>query len=422
MATYINYGEGEEDATVQAAEWLRGVIVGLKGQEEEAKFTEKFKELHDVDASKYNYGPVFDLFVDYSEDIFTYITASPPGSRAEEKVKEVESFFALVLSMLLLLEDDQHLNRATTRLCEFFQQDGAQPELRLRLLMMLYNTFTVPTFEFRYRVFKYILDYAAKAGLFDQVLPYLEYLDAWIVDWEKHMTIADKRTLYRDISTYMRKLNKRTDAFVYLKKFHILYQGEAAKEVGAEEVQDLTVQLLKDAIQLPSVIQFDDLLTFDSVKALAKSKKPGADLTKLCEVFLSGGVQELRDFQKKNEKLFTEQELSFQDAMAKIRLLTLATLCHGRSEMDLQEVARALDEKEDNVEPWVVRAISEGIIDGRIDQLNYKLLCKSSFQRKFEKAEWAFLDTKLTQWTDNLENVIKFIGEQKVLREGGNQA
>ena len=26
------------------------------------------------------------------------------------------------------------------------------------------------TLEFRYRVFKYILDYAAKAGLFDQVL------------------------------------------------------------------------------------------------------------------------------------------------------------------------------------------------------------------------------------------------------------
>ena len=42
-------------------------------------------------------------------------------------------------------------------------------------------------------------------------------------------------------------------------------------------------------------------------------------------------------------------------------------------------------EEEENVEKWVVRAISEGVIDGRIDQLNRKVLVKSSFQRKFEK-------------------------------------
>jgi len=70
----------------------------------------------------------------------------------------------------------------------------------------------------------------------------------------------------------------------------------------------------------------------------------------------------------------------------------------------------------------VVRALSEGVIDGRIDQLNHKLLVKSSFQREFGKKEWAFLDSKLSQWTENLENVIKFIGEQKKLREGSAPA
>merc|ERR1711879_831843 len=109
-----------------------------------------------------------------------------------------------------------------------------------------------------------------------------------------------------------------------------------------------------------------------------------------------------------------EHDLNFQDAMAKMRLLTLATKVHGKSEITLKEVADALEENEDNVERWVVRALSEG----GIDQLNHKVLVKSAFQREFGKAEWAFLDSKLTQWTDNLENVIKFIGEQKQLREG----
>merc|ERR1712232_1207395 len=109
---------------------------------------------------------------------------------------------------------------------------------------------------------------------------------------------------------------------------------------------------------------------------------------------------------------------SYDDALAKIRLLTLATLAHGRSEMSLSEVAQALEESEDSVEPWVVRAISEGVIDGRIDQLNCKVLVKTTFQRKFEKEEWAFLDSKLTSWIDNIENIIKFIGQQKATKEG----
>eukprot|EP00421_Protoceratium_reticulatum_P062799 CAMPEP_0168422984 /NCGR_PEP_ID=MMETSP0228-20121227/34074_1 /TAXON_ID=133427 /ORGANISM="Protoceratium reticulatum, Strain CCCM 535 (=CCMP 1889)" /LENGTH=417 /DNA_ID=CAMNT_0008436931 /DNA_START=71 /DNA_END=1324 /DNA_ORIENTATION=+ len=415
MATYINYGEGEDDATVQGAEWLQHVIQQRQGAEAEKAFKERFQALHgDHETNRqYNYGPVLDLFVGYSEDLF----ASIPELRSEERVKEVESFFALVLSMLEMLDDEQQLDRSTTRLCELFSSSAEQqPELRLRLLMMLYNTFNNPAFPVRYRVFKSIIDYSAKAGLFDQVLPYLEYLDAWMVDWDPYLSVDDKRTLFRDIARYMRALNKRLDAFQYLKRFHQLYQGEALDVINNEKVIDSTIELLKDAVQLPSVIQFDDILGFDTVKALGKTKQ--ADFVTLCDTFLSGTVNDLRDFHKRHGALFEEHGLSLPDAMSKIRLLTLATLAHGRPEVSLAEVAAALEESEDNVERWVVRAISEGFIDGRIDQLNHKVLVKSSFQRKFEKEEWGFLDSKLTQWVDNLESVIKFIGEQKALREG----
>lgn len=412
MATYINYGEGEEDATVQGAEWLQHIIQQQQGAEAEKAFTEKFKAAQASQESEYDYyGPAFDLFLDHSEGLFAAI----PEQRGEERIKEVESFFAVVLSMLKLLEDPTHLDRATTRLCELFSATAEQqPDLRLRLLMMLYNTFSDPTFEFRYRVFKYVIDYAAKAQLFDQVLPYLEYLDSWMVDWS--LSPEDKRTLFYDLSRYLRDLGKRIDAFQHLKRYHLLFKGEKAELLNKPEVQEAAIQLLKDAVQLPSVIQFDDLLAFDTVKALQKGKSK--DLVQLCQVFLSGTVNDLRTFQQKNGKLFEEYGLNFQDAMSKIRLLTLATLSHGKSEIALSEVAKALEESEDNVEHWVVRAISEGVIDGRIDQLNHKVLVKSSFQRKFEKEEWAFLDTKLTRWIDNLESVIKFIGEQKQLREG----
>jgi len=70
--------------------------------------------------------------------------------------------------------------------------------------MMLYNTFNNPSMLHRYRVFKHTMDYAAKAGLFDQMLPYLEYLDSWMVDWEaaEDMNLEDKRNLFWDLSNY----------------------------------------------------------------------------------------------------------------------------------------------------------------------------------------------------------------------------
>jgi len=414
MATYIDYGEGEDGALAQGANWLQGIIQQQQGQDAEKEFHEKFREVHtDNDERTYDIGPVFDLFVDYSEDIF----ASIPEVRGEERVKEIESFFALMLHMLTMFDKKDHLDRSTTRLCELFSKSSKQqPDLRLRLLMMLYNTFTNPLFEFRYRIFKTIIDYSAKASLFDLVVPYLEHLDIWMEDWDQHLTVEDKRVLFLDISSYMRALGKRSDAFLQLKKYHHLFQGKPKAELEQKEVQEATLQLIKDAFQLPSVIQFDDILKLDTVKTFGNSKHKAKELVKLLAVFLSGDVSDLRTFHGKNTKLFDEYDICFQDAMSKIRLLTLATLVQGKSEISLPAVAQALDEEEENVEKWVVKALSENVIDGRIDQLNKKVLVKSAFQRKFEKEEWDFLDSKLDQWINNLECVIKFIGEQKAAK------
>merc|ERR1712070_817186 len=249
-----------------------------------------------------------------------------------------------------------------------------------------------------------------------QVLPYLEYLDSWMVDWEdsKGLNLDDKRTLFLDLSGYMRTLGKRVDAFLYLKRYAQLFQGVADAELSQAKVEESTIMLLKDALQLPSVIQFDDILAFDTVKALNKGKH--AKLIELCKLFLNGDVKDLDTFYKKNEKVFKDYDVNYQEAKSKIRLLTLATKVHGKSEIALSDVAKALEESEDNVETWVVRALSEGVIDGRIDQLNHKVLVKSAFQREFGKSEWAFLDSKLGHWIENLDHVIKFIGDQKTIR------
>jgi translation initiation factor 3 subunit M len=411
MATYLNYcTDAEAEAHVQAAEWLQKVLRQSKGEEAVEAFVAKFKQAHEVVTTSENITPIFELFVEYSETLFALAKAD--GAKGDERLKEIESYFALVFSLLLLLEDEEELDAATSRLCTLISKGTDVAELRLRLLMMLYNTY-YPTFSFRYRVFRSILDYAAKANLFDLVLPYLEYLDAWLEDWALHITADDRRSLFRDLAGYLRALGKRTDAFLYLKRFHELHKGSPAKDLDSANVQASTLLLLKDAIQLPNVIQFDDLLAYDTVKAFAKSKHAAKDLVALCTVFYSGEVNDLKAFQAKNAKLLSEHEIDQEDALLKIRLLTLATMVHGRSEITLEEIAKKLEETEANVERVVVKALSEKVIDGRIDQLNHKVLVKSAFQRKFEKEEWDFLGGRLDTWIGNLESVIRFMDQQK---------
>merc|ERR1711963_340321 len=116
--------------------------------------------------------------------------------------------------------------------------------------------------------------------------------------------------------------------------------GSPEKDLLKDNVQAATIMLLKDALQLPSVIQFDDILALDAVKACAKGKNKS--LVDLCNLFLNGDVKDLDAFHKKNQAVFKEHDINFQDAMAKIRLLTLATKVHGKSEITLKEVAAAL--------------------------------------------------------------------------------
>jgi len=418
MATYINYGQDDEsDAVLQGAEWLRGVIRmqgggGEDHSEESQAFYSKFQELYleaQENPKRHDQlmGKIFDLFLEHSKDIFAVI---PQYARVEEKTQEVEGFFAIVMSLLLMLDDESHLEKSTLALCDLFGGGETHKELRLRLLMWLYNTFNQPTFPLRFTIFQRIVKFASSQGLFEQIVPYLEYLDNWMADWD--LKPKQKEELFLEVSGYMRNIGKKLEAFNYMKRHIMLFQGRSEKELASADIEKNTIQLVKDAIMLPMVMQVDDVLALDAVKTLRKSKHK--ELVGLLDIFLSGTFDDLRRFEDKNGKIFKEHsDLKIEDVTSKVRLLTLATLAQGKSEVPLSDVAKALQEDDDKVEKWVVKAISEDVIDGRIDQLNNRVLVKSNFQRKFGKDEWQFLDTKLSTWIENLESLIKLVGVQK---------
>ncbi len=58
-----------------------------------------------------------------------------------------------------------------------------------------------------------------------------------------------------------------------------------------------------------------------------------------------------------------------EECSRKLRLLSLATLAAANQEVHYSVIAKSLQVPEDEVEVWVIMAIGESILEGKMDQL-----------------------------------------------------
>ena len=59
-----------------------------------------------------------------------------------------------------------------------------------------------------------------------------------------------------------------------------------------------------------------------------------------------------------------------------------------------------------DVESWVVRAISRGLVDARMDQTAATVTVTRTVQRDFGSTQWTGLQSKLRAWRDNVGSLL----------------
>jgi len=62
------------------------------------------------------------------------------------------------------------------------------------------------------------------------------------------------------------------------------------------------------------------------------------------------------------------------------------------------------------VEPWVVRAVTRGLLDARVDQAAGTLVVTHAVTREFGAAQWTGLQSKLRAWRDNVDLLLVNMG------------
>lgn len=123
---------------------------------------------------------------------------------------------------------------------------------------------------------------------------------------------------------------------------------------------------------------------------------------------MEGKLQDYRDFTAMPDKVSVFQScgLSEVESMKNMCLLSLVSLAGEHEEIPYSAIASTLNVKEEEVEQWVIRAVSSGLMEAKMDQLRKVVLVERCAVRQFGMKEWTSLKVRLDKWKGNVRGVL----------------
>jgi translation initiation factor 3 subunit M len=365
-----------------------------KGDAEGKAFSERFEKLSGEGAK-----PEQQLkALLEQEPAFSKAFADAEAAEAKKEWKDrLDALFTVVFLLFAQLPAAQQ-NDVGSALLKQLEGNTSDGSWRLRLMMILYNAVGVAS-PLRPAIFRAILKYAEEIGAWDTIRPYCDQLETWIKDWK--LPLAEQTGFFLRVAELFRAHGRNAESLAVMHKCMKLYEDGGDVSEAAEGA----AQLIRHTLTAPGVLDISDVLAFRAVQGLTKTKE--GRLVEMLTLFRNGDLDGFAKFSAKHKDLFGEGEgcLSYASCESKMKLLTLSTLAGAGTELPLSAVAAKLKLSEDEAETWVIRAVSSGVLDARVDQPKRVVMVKSVFKRTFESEDWSKLHDQLGQWIQNLERL-----------------
>lgn len=190
----------------------------------------------------------------------------------------------------------------------------------------------------------------------------------------------------------------------YLLRFLETYTDESQLDDQARKYAcEASVYAISDPINLFSTQR--RILSLPAVSALSKLQPALYDLLK---IFMEGKLQDYRDFNSMPDKMtvFSTFRLDEKECMKNMSLLSLVSLAGEHEEIPYGAIASTLNISEEEVEHWVIRAVSSGLMEAKMDQLRKVVLVERCAARQFGMKEWTALKIRLDTWKSNVRGVL----------------
>eukprot|EP01100_Stratorugosa_tubuloviscum_P004136 TRINITY_DN2021_c0_g1_i1.p1 TRINITY_DN2021_c0_g1~~TRINITY_DN2021_c0_g1_i1.p1 ORF type:complete len:403 (-),score=159.91 TRINITY_DN2021_c0_g1_i1:54-1262(-) len=327
--------------------------------------------------------------------------------------KTIEVAVQLFSSLFVKLNDSQKDKILQSILKQLEQIPVSREVLWFKATNLLYHLFPLNSIN-RYHIFSLVLSFCIKHNIAERVSPYFDRIGGWLAVWNTNN--EQTRNLYK-LAYFVSKLE--TNKIITHKaglKFLQSLENAPEKELNLYINESIEIILL--AISLPSIFLFDNLFQLRAIQQLNQTQH--GKLLNLLHIFVSGSLSTFKAFSDSNVQLFNEYKLSKEDCERKIRLLTLVTLANQNTKLSYSTIAHELQIESEQIEYFLISAIGNQIVEGRIDQMNSIFIVRYTVTRSFDRENWEQLKSKLTQWTFNVEHLLTTLRENKLISKKTN--
>ncbi|KAF7005935.1 hypothetical protein CFC21_021018 [Triticum aestivum] len=287
--------------------------------------------------------------------------------------KDLECVLTVICNLVTKAgSEDEALEIARLICAKLAHQPGDKPTLRIKVLFSLYNL--LPSLSGKALVYRKALELAAAGKAADCVVPTFKNIDAFVAYWG--IGKPEQRDLFLAVTRILKDHKGMTkEYFKFLNKYLATFDGSAddADAIGAakEEAAAAIIEFVKS-----SDLYQCDLLDMPAVAQLEKDEKY-QPVYELLKIFLTQRLDSYLAFQTANSSLLQGYGLVHEECITKMRLMSLLDLSgHCSGEIPYSAITKALEINDDEVEYWIVKAISSKILDCKVDQLNQLVIVR----------------------------------------------
>ncbi|GAV83930.1 PCI domain-containing protein [Cephalotus follicularis] len=321
-------------------------------------------------------------------DLASLMLASADLMFSKVSEKDLECIFTVICNLVTKTESPDEVHEMAKLIsAKITQQPNDKPALRLKILFNLYNL------------------------LENQ---YSRKVDSFLKEW--NIEIKDQRALYLSISNVLKE-NKGSgkDAYKFLTKYLATFSVDDAYSMS--EAKEEAVRAIVEFVKAPDMFQCD-LLDMPAIGQLEKDGKYGL-VYQLLKIFLTQRLDAYLEFHAANSTLLKIYGLVHEDCVTKMRLMSLVDLDTDESgKIPYALIKDTLRINDDEVELWVVKAITAQLIDCKMDQMNQVVIVGRRTERVFGQHQWELLRTKLATWKANIASVISTMQANKATEDG----
>ncbi|KAM0958440.1 hypothetical protein ACFX2C_023731 [Malus domestica] len=346
-------------------------------------------------------------------DLVSLMLTSAEVILSKVSEKDLECIFTVICNVVTKSESpDEALEMAKLISSKITQKPTDKPALRLKILFNLYNLLENP--YSRFLVYLSALNLAINGRVTEHVIPSFKNVESFLKEW--NIGISDQRQLFLTIANVLKAHKNMTkESFKFLTKYLATFSGEDVHTLS--EAKEEAIRTIVEFVNAPDMYQCD-LLIMPAVEQLEKDTKH-ALAYQLLKIFLTQRLDAYLEFQAVNSDLLKSYGLVHEDCITKMRLISLMDLGSDESgRIPYGAIKDTLQINDDEVELWVVKAITAKLMDCKMDQMNQVVIVSRCTERVFGEEQWLTLRTKLATWRGNIANVISTIRANRIADDG----